>query len=116
MKLTITSENDLNKQDLESASGVYEFLFLLNKTPVFKRNDVSYRYPTGNDINLVSYSLTYLDGQWRVRRNNSPNKNDWTNAKIVFRRKTDCKYFFVLWTADFLRSKYIRNKWEVGRV
>ena len=117
MKLTITSEDDLNEPDLKSASGEYVYQGLLFNYPVFKRMNVEYRYGTGyNDVEQVSYSLSYLEGQWRVRRNDSANERDWSNAELVFRRKTDCKFLRMIKSFDFIRSKFIRDKGEMGRV
>lgn len=89
MNLKISHEQH-NNQDLVCAPGEYVFKYLSNQKPVFLRESVCYRFGTGRyDTKYVSYSLSYRDGHWRVRRNE--NGSDWKDAKIVFRQKTECK-------------------------
>ena len=89
--MTITSEQEVNGAELKGASGQYVFLYLCNKNPVFlRKNSFTYQYGTGPyDHKLVSFALSYRDGQWRVRRNDS-NKSDWSDAETILRRKTEC--------------------------
>lgn len=86
----------MNKAELTGASGQYEFQYLSNNNHVFLRKDVDYRYGTGYyDHKFVKYCLSYRDGDWRLRRNDS-NKSDWSNAEIVIRRKIFGLYLCVL--------------------
>ena len=103
LELTITSEQKVNEEELKGVSGVYIFQHLSNNNPVFlRKDDVRYRYGTGySDYDIVSYSLSYRDGQWRVRRNES-NKSDWSDAETIIRRETECLYFlYFFYQVDF---------------
>ena len=79
-----------NEGDLVSASGDYVFRFLANNTPVFYRENAHYQKGRGlMNSTTMSYSLSYQDKQWQLRRKEL--SSCWQDAKLVFRRKTECE-------------------------
>ena len=88
LNLEITSEKKhtpINEHYLKSASGDYVFQYLFNQVPMFIRNRAYNRSYVS-----VDYMLWYADEEWRLQ--GKKYNEDWDKGKVLFRKKSKCKF------------------------
>ena len=81
--MKITSEKSFNDQYLQNANGDYEFQYLFNQVPMYIRKFIYHGYP--------EFMMWYSDGKWCLKRKDY--NGDWNTGKVLFRKKTNCKFF-----------------------